>query len=436
MNKTISRFPHGTVTAPPSKSIMHRAVICAALGGGDFTLPRVSDDIDATVRCMRALTATKPDLTGVGADEDDEKLAEAARLRASVVTVDCGESGSTLRFLIPIALAMRSVPSFTMTAAAAAPHIVFTGRGRLLERPMKPFLDELERHGAMVWQGPESITISGCLRPGDYELHGDVSSQFVSGLLFALPLLGGSSRLHLASPLESAAYVDLTLDALQNAGIEIERDGDDFIVRGNQRYTATAVTAEGDFSQAAFFLAAAALGRDVRCAGLSLDSRQGDAQILAILQELGFEIELSNTIRVLPQKGQISRRNRRILPIDLDVSGIPDLVPPLAALLCTADGTSRLYNAARLRMKESDRLEAVKSALNSIGADIEIEDDALVIYGVSGLLGGTVDAQGDHRIAMMAAVAALRADKPVTIKGAECVSKSYPDFWRDFEVRA
>jgi 3-phosphoshikimate 1-carboxyvinyltransferase len=404
VNKTITRFPHGAVKIPPSKSILHRAVICAALAGVEVKLPPVSDDIDATVRCVNALTAEPTE------DNGDLRL-------------DCGESGSTLRFLIPL-------------AAALGKSAVFTGRGRLLERPLEPFLEELRGHGAVIMHTRDEVSVSGALRAGRYELPGDISSQFVTGLLFALPLLAGDSEIHLTSPLESAAYVDLTVEELEKSGIEITRDGADYKIRGSQKYAAREVAAEGDYSQAAFFLAAAALGRDVRCEGLNANSTQGDAAILQILQDAGFEIELASAVRVLPRGGQISRRNRTVLPIEIDVSGFPDLVPPVAALLSVADGTSRLYNAGRLRLKESDRLEAVAAELNALGADIEIDGDALVIYGRKSLDGGTVNARGDHRIAMMAAVAAIRADAPVTVIGAECVSKSYPNFWKDFEVSA
>lgn len=425
MNKTIKRFPHGVVKVPPSKSILHRALICNALAGERIATRPVSDDIDATARCLRALMAV---VSGerVLARTDDE-VADA--LHRYALRLDCGESGSTLRFLLPVALAL-------FARIENAPSVIFTGHGRLLERPMEMFLDELGRHGALVWQKPDGITVAGTLQAGRYEIAGDVSSQFVSGLLFALPLLDGDSEIHLTTPLESVGYVDLTIDELTKSGIVVERDGDDFRVRGNQTYAPRDAEVEADFSQAAFFLVAAALGREVRCEGLNLDSRQGDLRILELLQEAGFEIEVASSLRVLPRGGQTARRKLPVLPLEVDVSNIPDLVPPLAALLSVADGTSRLTNAGRLRMKESDRLEAVATELNAIGADIEIDDDALVIYGVSSLSGGTVNSRGDHRIAMMGAVAAIRADAPVTIVGAECVKKSYPDFWRDFEVRA
>jgi len=425
MNKTVKRFPHGVVKVPPSKSILHRALICNALAGETLTARAFSDDIDATTRCMRALMAVASGERVLATTDDD--VADA--LHRYALRLDCGESGSTLRFLMPVALAL-------LSRVENAPSVIFTGHGRLLERPITPFLDELTRHGTLVWQKPDGITVAGTLRAGRFELAGNVSSQFVSGLLFALPLLDGDSEIHLTTPLESAGYVDLTIDELEKSGIVVERDGDVFRVRGNQSYVRRETTAEADFSQAAFFLVAAALGRDVRCAGLNLDSRQGDLKILELLQEAGFEIEISANLRVLPRGGQTARRKLPVLPLEVDVSNIPDLVPPLAALLSVADGTSRLTNAGRLRMKESDRLEAVATELNAIGADIEVDGDTLVIYGVSSLSGGTVNSRGDHRIAMMAAVAAIRADAPVTIVGAECVKKSYPDFWRDFEVRA
>jgi len=415
MKKTVQRFPHGIVTAPPSKSILHRAVIGAALAGCDFDISPVSDDIDTTISCMKALLADPQE-----PHEDGD----------NTIFINCSESGSTLRFLIPIALALHSG-----SKVSEAPLISFIGRGRLLERPMGPLLDELERNGALIWKKADSITVSGVLKAGVYELPGNISSQFITGLLFALPTLAGDSRIHLTSPLESAGYVDLTLDELAKSGIKIDRDGDDYIIAGKQKYKPREVAAEGDYSQAAFFLVAAALGRDVACAGLSLDSKQGDKQILDILQDAGFEIEISKHLRVRPCASQTSRRTVQPSPVEIDVSGIPDLVPPLAALLCLANGTSRLYNAGRLRMKESDRLEAVATELNNLGADIEINGDELIINGVQSLRGGAVDARGDHRIAMMAAVAAIRSVGTVTINGADCVSKSYPNFWTDFEVR-
>jgi 3-phosphoshikimate 1-carboxyvinyltransferase len=389
--KQVSRFPAGAVRLPPSKSVLHRELICAYLAGGRPALGSVSEDIDATARCMEALLCGNAPL-------------------------DCGESGSTLRFLIP-------------AAAALGKTAVFTGRGRLLSRPLAPFLDELARHGVRSALTGGALTVSGVLQSGVFSLPGDISSQFVTGLLLALPLTDGDSVIHMTSPLESAAYVDLTLDAMRKSGVAARRRADgDFEVPGGQRYARRAIDTEGDYSQAAFFLVSGALGRDVACLGLNPDSKQGDRGILEILRRAGVALQTTaRGVRALPGK---------IAPCDVDVSGVPDLVPPLAALFCFADGTSRLYNAARLRLKESDRLASVQEELCKLGARIEIDGDALALHGVPGLRGGEMDARGDHRIAMMGAVAAIRAQSPVFIAGYDSVRKSYPDFWKDFEVSA
>jgi 3-phosphoshikimate 1-carboxyvinyltransferase len=392
--KTIRRFPFGAVTVPPSKSIMHRAIICDALAGGRDFPQGVSEDIDATARCVLALVSGERN-----------------------VTLDCGESGATLRFLLPVAAALGG----KRTA-------VFRGRGRLLRRPMAPYLDELRRHGTVIAEKKDSIVVKGRLSAGLYELPGDISSQFVTGLLFALPLLDGDSEVRLTSPLESAGYVDLTIDELLRSGVEIRRGRGTFLSVGGQRYRRREVSAEGDFSQAAFFLVAGALGRDVECRGLNLSSKQGDKEILDILKRCGVRV-------VLTSKGGLKAKPASPRPLDIDASDIPDLVPPVAALLCFARGVSRIYNAGRLRHKESDRLETVKEALGALGARVVADGDALVINGSEWLDGGEVDSGGDHRIAMMAATAAVRCHGVVKVDGAECVAKSYPNFWDDFEVR-
>lgn len=391
MTKTITSRPGGTIQLPPSKSIMHRAVICAVLAGQSVSLPPISDDIDVTAACMASLASN-----------------------ADSVILDCMESGSTLRFLIPVAAALKK-PA------------VFTGRGRLLERPMDVYLDELRRHGAEIRRTSSGIEVSGTLNSGDYALPGNISSQFISGLLFALPLTGGRSTITLTTPTESAAYIDLTIDELARSGITVLRRDNTFIIPADQTYSPRDVSAEADFSQAAFFLVGGAIsGQEIRCAGLNLTSRQGDRAIVDLLQASGAVVTHHSD-------DTISASGSTPSPLEIDVSDIPDLVPPLAALLSVANGKSRIYNAARLRMKESDRLETVAAGLNALGADIRIIGDTLEIHGVSTLHGGTVDACGDHRIAMMAAVASLRADGPVTVIGAECVKKSYPNFWRDWE---
>jgi 3-phosphoshikimate 1-carboxyvinyltransferase len=333
--------------------------------------------------------------------------------------LDCGESGSTLRFLIPV-------------AALLPGGALFTGHGRLMERPLGPYASALGEHGAAIAAdaaGVGGISVRGGLKAGAFRLPGDVSSQFVSGLLLALPLLGGDSEIAMESPLQSAGYVDLTIDALAGFGVGIERDGyARFFVRGGQRYRPQrACEVEADFSQAAYYLVAGALGCECECAGLPMASKQGDRAIVQILERSGATVERT------PNGGLAARAPKgRLLPQTVDASGIPDLVPPLAALFSFCDGQSRIANAGRLRHKESDRLASVASELRALGASISQEGDSLLISGARSLKGGRAKSWGDHRIAMMAAVAAIGCEGAVTLSGGECVAKSYPGFWEDF----
>lgn len=381
MNVTITPgLLRGAITPPPSKSQAHRLLIAAALADGESRIEHLADsqDIQATRRCMAALKAPGEDLP----------------------VLDCGESGSTLRFLIPVALALRGGGRFT-------------GRGRLMERPQKPYFDLFDEKGIAYRQEDGVLTVQGRLTPGTFALPGDVSSQFVTGLLYALPLLEGDSRITLTTPLESRGYVDMTLEALERFGIRAEcPDGRTLRVPGGQTYRPCRAAVESDYSQAAFYYAANGLGGQVEILGLNPRSAQGDRCIVPYHMQLCGPGEA-----------------------ELDVSQCPDLVPPLAAHAALRQGITRIINAARLRIKESDRLTAVTQVLTALGADVVEGADRLTITGQpEGLAGGvTVDSHNDHRIAMMAAVAATRCAAPVTITGAECVAKSYPDFWEDYE---
>ncbi|MDR2529941.1 MAG: 3-dehydroquinate synthase [Oscillospiraceae bacterium] len=374
--------PSGRVAPPPSKSVSHRRVICSALAGvRDFSAyTNLSDDIDATVRCISAL------VNSVG-----DGSAESA-------TPDCGESGTTLRFLVPIAAALGRTARFT-------------GHGRLLTRPIAPLLEALSSHGASCTLTDGALTVSGQLCGGTFELPGDVSSQFVSGLLLAAPLIGGAT-VRITSALQSASYVDVTIGVMREFGVEIRTIENGYIVPDSRYIAPQSLVQDLDWSQAAFFLAARALGCDVEVTGLREDSAQGDRAFAAIVEN--------------------AARGGRLTAVEVDVSDIPDLVPPLAALFCFADGVTRLTNAGRLRLKESDRLASVTAAINALGGNAAIDGDTLVITGVTRLRGGAVNPHGDHRIAMMTAVLALRADGEVWLANPECVRKSYPDFWRDF----
>ena len=375
--------PHtlnGTVMPPASKSMAHRAVLALALADGEGSLSNLSDsqDIQATKRCVAALKAPRPD--------------------GELPFLDCGESGSTLRFLIPIALAV-------------AGGGVFTGRGRLMERPQGPYFDIFDEKGIFHEQKDGVLTVRGTLIPGVYRLPGNVSSQFVTGLLYALPLLPGDSVIEITTPLESGGYVDMTLDMLAQFGITVENQNYKcFRVPGNQTYQARDIAVEADWSQAGFWYAANFLDNHVSIQGLNADSTQGD-RVMASLY------------RKLAKPGDV----------DIDVSGCPDLLPPLAVMAAVRNGTTHFINAARLRIKESDRLATTAALLNRLGSSAEDGPDSLTVRGIPSFSGGTVDGANDHRIVMAAAIAATRADAPLTILGAEAVNKSYPSFWDDYK---
>ena len=395
----------GEVTPPSSKSQAHRALIAAALGGGISTISNLADsqDIQATRRCLSALGALVEDL-GPGTLRV-HGLGNSIPQAGPFPTLDCGESGSTLRFLIPVALLVQG-------------QAAFTGRGRLMERPLAPY-EDLFRGNGIGWSMEHGVLTldSGrgydrlALDPGEYRLPGDVSSQFITGLLFALPLLEGDSDLLLTAPLESRGYVDLTLDVLDRFGVVAEPRENGFHIPSGQMYQARDLAVEADWSQAAFWYAANHLGGQVDILGMDPASRQGDREIAAYS-------------RMLARSGQV----------ELDVSQCPDLAPPLAAMAAVRTGTTRLTNAARLRAKESDRLASVTRALRAMGGQVEEYADSLTIHGVKRLPGGgVVDCANDHRIAMMAAVCAASAEAPVKLLGAECVRKSYPEFWTHFQ---
>ena len=398
MNVTITPAAlRGTVTPPPSKSQAHRLIIAAALSDGFCKLSNVdlSEDIQATLRCMRTLDA---DASADGTIIRGADLVDGHEEPAPEV-MDCGESGSTLRFLIPVSLALKGGGKFT-------------GHGRLMERPQEPYFALFREKGIFYEQKDGVLTVRGKLTPGVYTLPGNVSSQFITGLLYALPLLEGDSEIRLTTDLESRGYVDMTLDALDKFGVKAEYDGKrTFRVPGNQYYQHQNLAIEADWSNAAFWYGARFLGCPVEIGGLDQASVQGDQAIARFYEQMGG-------------KGSL----------ELDVSQCPDLVPPLAAMAALRAGeTTAIVNAGRLRIKESDRLATVTEVLNALGAQVEEYEDHLVIHGKEKLAGGvTVSGHNDHRIAMMAAIAAIRCEEPVTITGAECVKKSYPRFWEDY----
>lgn len=393
----------GSVTVPPSKSMAHRALLCAGLAAGTTQIQGIlpSQDMEATCRALTALGAS---IARQGSLARVQGV--AGRPKVPQGPVDCGESGSTLRFLIP---------AFALASAPAR----LTGRGRLPQRPLGPYGAIFHGQGLPFAQDETGVSFQGPLAPGDYGLPGDVSSQFISGLLFALPLLPGDSHIRIQPPFESRGYVNMTLQVMDAFGVQAAfLDGLTLHVPGNQLFTAPAAPflVEGDDSQAAFFLTLDAILGDVSVAGLSLRSIQGDRVMGEILARCGH----------VP-----GQPPRPLAPFVADLGDCPDLGPILMTLGLFCQGESRLLNAGRLRLKESDRGTAMAQELGKLGGQASLAGDEIRIRQSRLRPGPALSSHGDHRIAMALAVAALGARIPVEIQGAEAVEKSYPDFWKD-----
>ncbi|HOL83725.1 3-phosphoshikimate 1-carboxyvinyltransferase [Thermoclostridium caenicola] len=413
-----SRKLSGRIFIQPSKSMAHRLILCALLARGTSVIDNIvlSDDIRATLGACQALGA------GVSI-EDSPRFANRKRIllsapgeiRLSRPEIDCMESGTTARFIIPV-------------SRLCADPVTLTGRGRLVKRPFDVYKSILPGKGVGFEDenGRMPIRLSGRLNPGEYELRGDVSSQFISGLLMALPFLEGDSTIRITGPLESRPYVEMTLDALHQFGISVEHSEDYrlFRIRGGQKAEARSLAVEGDWSQAAFFCVLGAISGEVAIDGLSKASLQGDRVILDFVRAMGADTRWEqDTLLVRPGT---------LKGIEVDASQCPDLVPAVAVAAALCEGKSLIGNARRLRLKESDRLSAVCSEINKIGGHVEEMEDGLVINGVGRFRGATVDGWNDHRIVMSLAIASSCCDGPMEINGYEAVSKSYPEFWDDF----
>lgn len=403
----------GSVVIPPSKSVAHRAIIAAALSNAECVIDNVAmnADIEATLGGIRALgskfTYNKKTM---------QVKISPKKQTSKVNEIDCGESGSTIRFLMPIAL-------------LSGKDNTFICHGRLIKRPMEPYFDNFKKLGIECSIEDSCIRTKGKLKSGVFNMPGDVSSQFITGLLYALPLLEGDSEIVISNTPESTGYIDLTIDVLNKFGIEIENENYlKYKIKGGQKYKPTNMTVEADYSQAAFFLTAGAIGCDVECIGLNENSRQGDREILDIIERVGGKI-------LKTEKGIKAWRTDNMHGITLDGRNIPDLIPTVAVMLAFCKGESNIINVGRLRMKESDRLSAICDELSHLGVNIEEGVDSIKILGGQTVKCETVSARNDHRIAMALAIAACRAEgeEMLITGGKAAVKKSYPDFFDVYE---
>lgn len=400
----------GVVKIPPSKSMSHRAIICAALAKGTSKISNIaySEDVLTTIEGMKKLGADivcHDNFVIINGVSDMSKITDT--------TINCNESGSTLRFFVPI---------FSLTGKK----VKFLGKNRLLIRPQEIYREMFETRGLHFAQTTEELDIEGVLPAGKYQLSGDVSSQFISGLLFALPMLDGDSEIHITEPYESRSYVDLTLQMLEEFGVKISySDPNTLVIKGNQKYTAKDHTVEGDFSQFGFYGALGAINGTIDCIGLRHDSLQGDKEMVEILKNAGVKIEeIENGYRIHKSDVKASKIN---------LENCPDLGPILTVLCANADGESTIFNAARLRIKESDRILAMETELRKFGVEISSTNDTITIKGQSDFSSNSeLSGHKDHRIVMALAVLSTISQNEQLINQAEFIKKSYPHFFEDF----
>lgn len=408
----------GTIPIPPSKSYSHRAIIAAALATSnkDKEVSRI-DNLKYSVD----ITTTTEIMENWGANIEIGEDFEIIKGNSGIVNpkdeyTQCNESGSTIRFLIPIGLSNNN-------------KIVFDGKGKLVERPLDSYYKIFDEQGIKYSNnnGWLPLNVDGQLKPGKYEIEGNISSQYITGLLYALPLLNGDSELKINKTLESKGYIDLTLEILEMSGIKVENNNyKSFFIKGNQKYNPFDYVIEGDYSQVAFWIVAGILGSEIKCLHVKKDSLQGDREIIEIVQRMGANVEIfDDYIIVKPSQtyGTV-----------IDISQCPDIGPILTVLAALSKGETKIINAERLRIKESDRITSIKTELNKLGANVEEVGDSLVINGVERLTGSTeLSAWNDHRIAMSLAIASIKCDGEIVIDEAESVKKSYPHFWEDFK---
>ena len=412
----MDKIINGTLLIRPSKSLIHRHIIAAALaknGVSTFTFAPfvLNDDNSATLAAVQ-------DMGLALVRENPGSLDIAGGFAPTIMPkVKCKSSGSTMRFLLPLALAKCHGARF------------FADKS-LFKRPWQTYEEILHKQGIKFFQETNNLMVAGDLQPGEFLLPGNISSQFASGLLFSLPLLDGDSQLVFREELQSRPYMELTIEVLAKHSVHcFWKNNTSLLIQGKQEYKSYHAEVEGDYSHAAFFLVAAALGGDIALCGLNKHSSQGDKMILDLLSDSGAKIRWQNDILYL-QKGELKSLN-------VDMGQIPDLLPPLAILAAHTLGESRFYNAARLRYKESDRLHDLTTELTGLGADIDEGEDFLTIRGVDRLVGGEVSSHGDHRLAMAFGIASCFSRDIISIVGAADVAKSAPEFWQQLdEIKA
>ena len=410
---------NGTIEAISSKSELHRMLICAAFADrpteitvtgsaydGKHPLPK---DIQATIACLNELGAECeifPGMIRVSPVENKDF--------GRTPVLDCMESGSTFRFMLPIASAVCGKASFS-------------GGGRLPERPIAGLSDALKTHGVSFSSDVLPFSIEGRPTGGIYEIPGNISSQYLTGLLLMLPLLKEEASIHLTTPLVSSGYIDITTQVMSSFGVNVlQKDGAWKLTESGSYRSPGCLPAGGDWSNTAAFLTASMLreGNAIRCKALLPDSCQGDRNILRFLEQFGAGIFAS-------EEG-LRTVSGILHGTVIDIDETPDLLPYLAVVGCIAVGDTVFTNAARLRLKESDRITSTAAMISALGGSVETEEDMLIVHGTGSLKGGMVDAMNDHRIVMAGAIASSICEGPVTIRGAEAVNKSYPAFWDDF----
>ncbi len=402
---------NGTVHAPPSKSHTHRAYMLAALSHGisHVSSPLFGEDTNATLAAVQTL--------GAHVVIDGETVTiTGGNLHAADGVIDCKNSGSSIRMLAGI-------------AARLSGKTAFTGDASLCKRPMLPLLKALEDLGANVDAadgGCAPFTLTGPAAGSEVSIQGDISSQFISALLLGAPLSPDGLRLHLTTPLASRPYVNMTIAAMKKHGVVVTETEDGFVVSAGQKYTALDSTVSGDYSSAAFILAAGALTGRVTVTGLEEDDPQGDKAVLDILERFGAVVSRDGDA--------VTVECRELHGVDIDLENTPDLFPIIAVVGCAASGTTRLFGAAHLAFKESNRLQTTAAFLSAMGADIEATEDGCVIHGGKKLHDAEIQTLGDHRIAMAGAVAALIAEGETIIDDISCADVSYPAFVRDIHT--